>query len=208
MSLAEEPAVGRVLEAVREQAIAFATADWLDLAPGLVNELQEFLRLLAPGAHPDWFFDGAQVQAAAPPSSTLSSVPSPAAPPPISHVASSESGVSHLVPPGSDAEHAARPTNCLSHASLPAAAASTSATTPVAPTRSRVEAATLRPGDRPDVWENCTRCRKNKEKCVPPQGASPGDSSCYSCLVASECCTRDSEIAGTRVSSFFQPANS
>jgi len=201
MGLAEEPAVGRLLEAAREQVIAFATADWLDLAPDLVDELQEILRPLAPGvtfseAHPDWFSDGAQAPAAPPPPSAPSSVPSPAAPLPISHTVSSGSGVSHLVPPRSDAERTARRMKRLPRAALPAAAASTSDAPPAASTRSKVGTATVRPGDRPEGWEVCTRCKKMKKGCSPPLGADPQDPSCHLCLRAGVTCTRDSTAAG------------
>lgn len=123
------------LSALRDSArgslLSFATSDWADLAPTVIDDLDGLVRELAPGLTlGDSFPDVAPVLPAASHAAVLpvdlvsssssvpspSTVPSPSLAPPLSRTPSSGSAVSRPSPLDSGAESATRPTRPMPRA--------------------------------------------------------------------------------------------
>ena len=105
----------------RARILRYATSDWPDLVPGLVDDVEGLVRRLPKGVtlakqYPKYFADATQAPAAVPPlpvpspdTASQTCVPSPSAiPSPVvapSPAISSGSGAAVLVPPAPGAEH-------------------------------------------------------------------------------------------------------
>jgi hypothetical protein len=148
--------VDELLDFARGNIIHHATSEWLELAPALLDSVQDTVRKLGHGitlgdaySHLLSWSTQQDPVAAAPQSSAQPSVPSPAIIPPPSRLPSSGSGISRPVPSGPDARPATRPTKPLPRSAHRRAGHSSTA----ASSRPRTEAAALSPGNRPKGWE-------------------------------------------------------